>query len=820
MMILLVLAGCEDSRKRIYITADMFQYAKINSPAGNQVVFERVLVEIEVENPENYEMVQLFANSTLIGQDEKPPFEIVWNAFEYPNNTTVSLWARGYVGADRYINSEQIDCIIDSTIGIPNSLNVYPIENYTDSSVILVWSQAIGNDFSKYFIQYGENNTNPQFENQIIVSRLYDTTLTIKGFAENSDYIFRVVIEDIYDLKSVSNEATITTKNKRPPLIRIAQAFRDTSIVEITWLQPEMLDFNMYRVYRSDDTFLSQDDQLLKTISSIQDTHFSDTLSGDSVNYYYLIELVDVGMLSSTTSFFAEFLPSHTVTITSPVSNSHVYEYVNVVVEIDADNSYTYVKLFNGTTEIGQDFSEPYEFNWASHIYPHGSVQQLKAVGLGVNEKEYSSATVGYVIDSVVGIPNASVLQPIVSYTDSSVYLVWNQSNENDFNKYSIEFASDTSNPQFVHSFNILNASDTTATIYGLTELSSYAFRIKMTDNFGLYSVSNSQTFTTLNGVPPEIGFVNTYRDTSIIHIEWYQPSIIDFSESRVYRSLDSIRSGDDIQVATFYNISDTVFEESMLFDTLDYFYFIEIHDVDGVYSTTYLKANFIPISYALAFDGSQCATVPYFPALNLGEYFTLEAWMLQNRSFNANRIIDRSTQFTSPYYQYALFVDSRLGTTLCSDDAAMGTIHRAGSRPDYLSWHHVAVTYNDGLLKFYIDGEIVTSLTLSSRTLCENLMPLSIGRRALTNESYFDGMIDEVRVWNVVRTPEEIAGSYQQSLKGDENGLVVYLDFNEGAGQIIHSPVGNNGFLGATDQVEALDPVWVRSVLNFKYYK
>ncbi len=284
-MTLLVLAGCEDSHKRIYITADMFQYAQINSPADNQIVFERVLVEIEVENPENYEMVELFANNKLVGQDEKPPFEIVWNAFEHPNNSTVSLWARGYVGADRYINSEQIKCVIDSTIGIPNNLNVYPIENYTDSSVVLVWSQAIGNDFSQYFIQYGENIANPQFENQIIVSRLYDTTLTIKGFAENSNYIFRVVIEDIYNLKSVSNEEAVTTKNKRPPVIRLAQAFRDTSLVNISWLQPEMLDFNMYRVYRSDDAFISQDDSLLKTIIDYQDTHFSDTLSGDSANY-------------------------------------------------------------------------------------------------------------------------------------------------------------------------------------------------------------------------------------------------------------------------------------------------------------------------------------------------------------------------------------------------------------------------------------------------------------------------------------------------------------------------------------------------------
>ncbi|MEO1006794.1 MAG: LamG domain-containing protein, partial [Cyanobacteria bacterium J06638_38] len=42
-----------------------------------------------------------------------------------------------------------------------------------------------------------------------------------------------------------------------------------------------------------------------------------------------------------------------------------------------------------------------------------------------------------------------------------------------------------------------------------------------------------------------------------------------------------------------------------------------------------------------------------------------------------------------------------------------------------------------------------------------------------------FKGEIDEVRVWNIVRSPEQIQGNFDRELTGNESGLVGYWNFN-----------------------------------------
>lgn len=53
------------------------------------------------------------------------------------------------------------------------------------------------------------------------------------------------------------------------------------------------------------------------------------------------------------------------------------------------------------------------------------------------------------------------------------------------------------------------------------------------------------------------------------------------------------------------------------------------------------------------------------------------------------------------------------------------------------------------------------------------------------------DGMIDEVRVWNVPRTDSEILQNFEKQLSGDEPGLAGYWKFEENGND--SSPFGNH---------------------------
>ena len=68
-----------------------------------------------------------------------------------------------------------------------------------------------------------------------------------------------------------------------------------------------------------------------------------------------------------------------------------------------------------------------------------------------------------------------------------------------------------------------------------------------------------------------------------------------------------------------------------------------------------------------------------------------------------------------------------------------------------------------------------------------------------------FRGFIDEVRIWNVARSREQILGDMMQELTGLEPGLAGYWKFNEGTGTVAYdvSVNENVGFFRG-------NPTWV----------
>ncbi|MDE0986806.1 MAG: hypothetical protein OSA02_04675 [Schleiferiaceae bacterium] len=96
--------------------------------------------------------------------------------------------------------------------------------------------------------------------------------------------------------------------------------------------------------------------------------------------------------------------------------------------------------------------------------------------------------------------------------------------------------------------------------------------------------------------------------------------------------------------------------------------------------------------------------------------------------------------------------------------------------------WHHLAAVYNPLSNKkhtLYIDGIAVISGNITTTVNTAN-GALRIGQR-IDAARHFDGEIDELRVWNVARTDNEIYDNYALELCGAPSGLVAYYSFNEG---------------------------------------
>lgn len=124
--------------------------------------------------------------------------------------------------------------------------------------------------------------------------------------------------------------------------------------------------------------------------------------------------------------------------------------------------------------------------------------------------------------------------------------------------------------------------------------------------------------------------------------------------------------------------------------------------------------------------------------------------------------------------------------------------------------WHHVAASYDpSATYKFclYVDGALDTSANNTTTVNTTSGNTLIIGKR-VDNINYFEGEIDEVRVWNHVRTASQIADLFDKELCPNHSGLVAYFRLNQGTAN------ANNS--GKTTAVNSISPAANGSLINF----
>jgi hypothetical protein len=95
--------------------------------------------------------------------------------------------------------------------------------------------------------------------------------------------------------------------------------------------------------------------------------------------------------------------------------------------------------------------------------------------------------------------------------------------------------------------------------------------------------------------------------------------------------------------------------------------------------------------------------------------------------------------------------------------------------------WQHVAMTRAAGSnqVNFYFNGNLVyagTADTVGTGNINNSSASFVVGSNN-TNADFFPGQIDEVKVWNSVRTQSEIQGDLKTY---GGSGLVAYYDFND----------------------------------------
>jgi hypothetical protein len=105
--------------------------------------------------------------------------------------------------------------------------------------------------------------------------------------------------------------------------------------------------------------------------------------------------------------------------------------------------------------------------------------------------------------------------------------------------------------------------------------------------------------------------------------------------------------------------------------------------------------------------------------------------------------------------------------------------------------WVHVAVTFStvNSEANLYING--VLDATETGVTLDISGAGAGIGYNG--SDGAFNGSIDDLRIWNVVRSENEIFTNINICLNGSEIGLYAFYNFNEGSGTVVNDLTNNN---------------------------
>lgn len=167
---------------------------------------------------------------------------------------------------------------------------------------------------------------------------------------------------------------------------------------------------------------------------------------------------------------------------------------------------------------------------------------------------------------------------------------------------------------------------------------------------------------------------------------------------------------------------------------------------------------------------------------------WTVEAWVALTSTNTENPAVSFRTGGFS-YIGFGVSANNRMVHYYSTATPAQRNGNTA--LPTDGSWHHCAWVYDGTNINFYLDGVADGSFSQSG-VANQTSNPVYIGWDNPNNE-FLNGNIDEVRVWNVARTANQIADYYLKRAIGNESGLIRLWHMDEGTGTTTADATGNS---------------------------
>ena len=207
--------------------------------------------------------------------------------------------------------------------------------------------------------------------------------------------------------------------------------------------------------------------------------------------------------------------------------------------------------------------------------------------------------------------------------------------------------------------------------------------------------------------------------------------------------------------------------------------------------------------NYALSFDGVddyiEIENTSISDEIGDGD-FTFEAWLKASEDNQVSHPQIFSNRQTNGQGFLFGFHDRWRGSTHKIPYVQLDNINWIDylEQPNLLDgqWHHFAARRESNTLAYFVDGQLVASLTtenIGNYDISSN-QALLIGWDLVNQAATpFKGELDEIRIWNRALKDTEIQSGMLRSTQIDKRGLISYWSFDEGSGEVVNDRSGNN---------------------------
>ena len=174
---------------------------------------------------------------------------------------------------------------------------------------------------------------------------------------------------------------------------------------------------------------------------------------------------------------------------------------------------------------------------------------------------------------------------------------------------------------------------------------------------------------------------------------------------------------------------------------------------------------------------------VAHRTALAFTNNYTLECWVRPAAGGNGQyQTFITKASYGVPRWQFWLGLNKSNGRVRFVPTGNWNDVVETSSTIPLNAWTHVAARLQQGVAVIFINGVEAgrRTMTTTGATTNDPLLFGSADIRTAGNTAYgYSGMLDEVRIWNVPRSDDEIADHHRMELNGPLPGLVAAYHFD-----------------------------------------